>query len=355
VQPLSGANKLGARSVMGCNQVQRVLRRLLRLSWSQVILFDIFAAAALGAVLFVLLRPQPKVADGVRPVLHEKRIAFSFDDVPRGAGAFLDVGQRPQMLIAALKEGGVAQAAFFANPGRISSSNKGVEAIAAYAAAGHVIANHTQNHIILSSVSAERFLADVDAAESWLKPKANHRSWLRFPQLDEGGSDKVKRDAVRAGLRGRGMRDGYVTADGWDWYMESQTLAAKRAGKVMDVAALRDLYIETHVQSAEFSDKLARRMFTKPPVQMLLLHETDLAAMFVDDLAKALRAKGWEIVPADKVYADPMAKMIPNSDVTNGTYLEMLAWEKGLKGNRWFPRNDIPVARKLFATRVLHE
>jgi peptidoglycan-N-acetylglucosamine deacetylase len=336
--------------------VQRAYGRLSRLSWQQVILFDLIAIAALCVVLSLLLRPPPLKAEvNAKQGTHEKRIAFSFDDVPRGPGAFLDVGQRPQMLIAALKEGGIHQSAFFANPGRISGINKGAEAIAAYAAAGHLIANHTNNHLRLSSVSAQTFLADVDAAEGWLKGKPNYRPWLRFPQLDEGGSNKVKRDAVRAGLRSRGIRNGYVTADGWDWYMESRTLDAKRAGKVMDVAALRDLYIETHVQSAEFSDKLARRMFPKPPVQMLLLHETDLAAMFVDDLAKALRAKGWEIVPADMVYADPMANMIPNSDVTNGTYLEMLAWEKQIKGGRWFPRNDIPVARKLFATRVLHE
>lgn len=327
-----------------------------RVSWGQILLFDIIAAAAFAFVFSLLVQPPPvSASSGSIARSSEKRIAFSFDDTPRGAGAFLDVGQRPQMLIAALKEGGVAQAAFFANPGRISGMNKGAEAIAAYAAAGHVIANHTSNHVILSRVSADSFLADVDAAEGWLKGKPNYRPWLRFPQLDEGGRDKVKRDAVRAGMRARGIRHGYVTADGWDWYTESMTIEAKAAGKPMDIAALRALFIETHVQSAEFSDKLARRMFKRPPVQMLLLHETDLAALFVADLAKALRAKGWQIVPADAVYADPLARTIPNSDVTNGTWLEMMAWERGVTGDRWFPRNDVGPARKLFAERVLHE
>lgn len=337
--------------------MQRAYLKLQRLSWMQVICFDIVAFAAFVSVVLLLLHSPvpPGEALARLPNAHEKRIAFSFDDVPRGPGAFLDVGQRPQMLIAALKAGGIHQAVFYANPGRISPSNKGTEALAAYAAAGHLIANHTSSHIALSSVSAETFLADVDAAENVLKTKANYRPWLRFPQLDEGGSDMMKRDAVRAGMKMRGLRHGYVTADGWDWYMESRTLDAKRAGKAMDVDALRDLYVETHVDSAEFSDRLARRMFPKPPVQMLLLHETDLAALFVGDLARALRAKGWEIVSADSVYDDPMAAMIPNSEVTNGTWLEMLAWEKGLKGNRWFPRNNIPEARKLFAERVLHE
>lgn len=337
--------------------MKRLLRRVSRLSWPQIIIFDIFALAAFVFITTLLLAPPPAMADPANPrqASYEKRIAFSFDDVPRGAGAFLYLGQRPQMLIAALREGGIEQAAFFANPGRVSTTNSGAATMAAYAKAGHVIANHTQNHVILSSVSADGFLADVDAAESWLKDKPNYRPWLRFPQLDEGGRDKAKRDAVRAGMKARGIRHGYVTADGWDWYLESMTIEAKEAGKPMDFAALRKLYIETHVKSAEFSDRLARRMFAKSPVQMLLLHETDLAALFVADLAKALRAKGWQIVPADAVYADPAAKLIPNSEVTNGTWLEMMAWEKKLKGDRWFPRNDTEPARKLFATRVLHE
>lgn len=337
-------------------QVQRVLERLSRLSWAQVTLFDLIAVAAFAFVASLLLRPPPTAASNSNAARsYEKRIAFSFDDTPRGAGAFLDVGQRPQMLLAALKEGGVTQAAFFANPGRISAANKGAEAIDLYTAAGHVIANHTSNHVILSSVSAETFLTDVDEADKWLDTNRNYRKWLRFPRLDEGGRDKAKRDAVRAGMRARGIRHGYVTADGWDWYLESMTIDAKRAGKTMDIAALRALYIETHVQSAEFSDRLARRMFTRPPVQMMLLHETDLAALFVADLAKALRAKGWQIVAADEVYADPLAKIIPDSEVTNGTWLEMMAWEKKIEGGRWFPRNDVGPARKLFETRVLHQ
>jgi peptidoglycan-N-acetylglucosamine deacetylase len=337
--------------------VQRLIWRLSGLSWAQIIVFDIFAITSFAFITFLLWNPLPVLADAPQShrAAHAKRIAFSFDDVPRGAGAFLDVGQRPQMLIASLKEGGIEQAAFFANPGRLSTSNKGAQAMAAYAAAGHIIANHTNNHVTVSSRSAENFLADVDAAEIWLKPKPGYRPWLRFPQLDEGGRDKAKRDAVRSGLRQRGIRHGYVTADGWDWYLESMTIEAKQAGKVMDFAGLRKLYIESHLESAEFSDRLARRMFAKPPVQMLLLHETDLAALFVADLAKALRANGWQIVPADAVYADPAAKLIPNSEVTNGTWLEMMAWEKKLKGERWFPRNDVEPARKLFRARVLRE
>lgn len=336
--------------------MRKAIYILSKVPWPIVIALDILAFVALIYVTILVAKIAPYQKLPPNPQMSDtKRIAFSFDDVPRGAGAFLGLEERPAMLIKALKTADIKQAVFFANPGRISVSNRGADNIAAYAAAGHLIANHTQNHKTVSSQSAEAFLADVAKAEIWLKPKRNYRPWLRFPQLDEGGSDKAKRDAVRAGMKALGLRHGYVTADGWDWYMEARTKSALKAGQAIDKDALRALYIETHVESANFSDRLATRLLGRRPVQMLLLHETDLAALYVADLAKALRADGWTIVSADTAYADPLAKMMPDPQYANGTILEQLAWERAIVGNRWFPRNNVPEARKLFATRVLHQ
>ncbi len=333
--------------------------KLSQMPWRHIIVFNILAFASLAASWGIASYSDRAIAarkgQAEMMVQRQKRIAFSFDDTPRGPGGFLNQHDRPAMLIRSLHDGGIKSAVFFANPARISGINRGADAIVAYTAAGHVIANHTANHVPLSDVTSQAFLADVVAAETWLKPQRGYRPWFRFPRLDEGRKDAAKRDAVRAGLHKLGLRNGYVTADGWDWFMESRTIAAARGGKTMDMAALKQLYIETHVESANFSDRLARRILGRRPVQMLLLHETDLAAMYADDLAAALCADGWTIVSADTAYADPMASLVTNPEFADGTILEMLAWEKGLSGGRWFPRNNIPVATKLFASRVLHE
>ena len=284
----------------------------------------------------------------------DKRIAFSFDDVPRGAGAFLDPKERPKLFLEALETGGIDQAVFFLNPGRITPSDNDAETVMAYAEAGHLLANHTAHHSKLSSTSVEKFLADVDEAAEWLENKPNTRPWFRFPHLDEGSKNKVKRDAVRKALKKRGLMNGYVTVDASDWHMEDLALAASKAGKVMDWNALRDLFVESYLESANFSDDLARRTLGRAPVQMILLHETDLAAMFVDDLAEALRKDGWQIVTADEAYRDPIAHMEPDVEIADGTRTQMLAAERKI-GNRWYMRNDPKVAKKLFAERVLRE
>lgn len=323
------------------------------LSWPFVILFDV---AALTALAFAILLLDSDAASGPQKIgaATDKRIAISFDDTPRAPGAFLKAEARPQLLLAQLRQSGVRQAAFFVNPGRVDASNGHAALIESYASAGHVLANHTANHPRLSGTSAEKFLADIDEAEAWLKGRRGYRPWFRYPELDEGGTDAAKRGAVRAGLTARKLSNGYATADGWDWYLESLTIDAATAGRKMDMAALRALYVETHVEAADFADRLARRTFARPPAQILLLHDTDLAALYITDLVTALRADGWTIISADEGYAKPLPETTRLPDV-NGTRLQMLAREKGAPGPYWFERNETAVMKKLFSERVLHE
>lgn len=291
------------------------------------------------------------------PAAAQKRIALSFDDAPRGAGAFLDTDARAKKLTAALKRAGVKQAVFFVNPGNIGQPGHGdgVANLDRYVKAGHVLANHSWSHPKLGSSDADVYLADLDRAEAWLKARAGYRPWFRFPFLDEGGKDKAKRDALRAGLKARGLTNGYVTAESSDWNIESLTIAAKQAGKKIDMKALRDLYVESHVEAAEFYDALAVRTLGRSPAHVMLLHETDIAALFIGDLVKALKARGWTIITADEAYAGPLRDASPDTPHAQGTLIEALAWEKGLPAPRWYERNDLRIANPLFAQRVLGE
>ena len=286
-----------------------------------------------------------------------KPIALTYDDVPRRRGAFLTPHERTRRLIAALKAARVQQAAFFLNPGHLGTGDGagGERRIAAYVAAGHVIANHSNTHPHLSQLTADAYLAEIDAAERWLAGRPGRRPWFRFPYLDEGGRDKAKRDAARAGLAARDLRNGYVTAEASDWLMEQNTVDAVAAGKQIDRAGLRDLYVESHVGAAEFADALMVRTIGRSPAHFMLLHETDLAALFLPDLVAGLRAKGWTIVTVDEAYADPIGDLSPDVPSAQGTLTKALAWEAGLPAPRWYERNTESIANRLFAERVLRE
>jgi peptidoglycan/xylan/chitin deacetylase (PgdA/CDA1 family) len=311
-------------------------------------LFFLCALLALGAPARLSTEPPP-------PLGPAKLIALTFDDAPRGPGAFYTADERTRLLIAGLRASGVRQAAFFLNPGRISKSNGATQRIMAYAAAGHVLADHTFTHHDLSSQSAESFLADVDKAEAWLQGRPNYRPWFRFPGLNQGGRDQDKRRTALAGLAARGLMVAPVTVDGSDWNMEHLAVEAMKAGKPIDDAALRDLYVETMVQSADFGDALMRRTIGRSPAHVILLHETDLAARYIGPLVDALRRDGWRIVTADAAFADPIYHMPLDGRSANGTLPEAIATEKGIAGSLWYERNDIPLANRLFAQRVMHQ
>jgi peptidoglycan/xylan/chitin deacetylase (PgdA/CDA1 family) len=307
-------------------------------------------------LLAALLLIAPALAEAA-PKPEPKRIALSFDDVPRQPGAFFTAEQRTLGILSGLAAAGVRGAVFFVTTGNLDKpENKGgEERIMMYSAGSHVIANHSHGHRRLSQISAEEFLEDVDRAAAWLKNRPNARPWFRHPYLDEGRTDKAKRDAVRAGLAKRGLLNAYVTVDGADWNLEALTIAADKAGKHMDMKALRELYVETMVGAANFYDGLARKTLGRSPAHMLLLHETDLAALFLPALVEALRKDGWEIITADEAYADPIARALPDPPSAQGTRIEAMAWQKGLPAPRWYERENVKVANALFAERVLGE
>lgn len=299
--------------------------------------------------MLLLLLPVPAAA--------QKMIALSFDDAPRGRGAFFTPDERTQRIIAELKKADAPQAVFFVNPAAIGQGDGigGGERIAAYVAAGHVIANHSNTHPHLGATTADAYLADIDAAEAWLKGRPGYRPWFRFPFLDEGGKDKVKRDTVRAGLAARGLRNGYVTAESSDWHLETLTREAVQAGKPVDRAALGDLYVTWHVEAADFADGLLQKVTGRQPVQVMLLHETDLAALYIGDLVRALRRAGWTVVSADAAYADPLGKEMPDVPAANGTLTEALAWAAGVPAPRWYRYNQTDLATTVFREQVLGE
>lgn len=301
--------------------------------------------ALLGGVLLLALAPA----------MAQKRIAFSFDDVPRQAGAFFTPDGRSALLIAQLRQAGIAQAGFFVTTAHLDTPwGAGGEArIAAYVAAGHVIANHSHSHPWLHRMAVPDYLADLDRAERWLAGRPGHRPWFRFPYLDEGRRDAAKRDALRAALRQRGLANAYVTVDNYDWHLDDLTRRAVQAGEVLDLETLRRLYVETLVDAVEFYDALALRTLGRSPAHVLLLHETDLAALFIADVAAALKARGWEPIAIDEAYRDPIAAQEPDTLVLGMGRIAALAHAAGAAPATLAPeRLDELLLTRLFDERV---
>ena len=263
--------------------------------------------APLPALLVAIVAMTAQAGDS------PKRIAFTFDDAPRSAGALMSAQERTTLFIDSLAKAGVEGAMFFVTTRNLEKrGEEGERRLRQYVEAGHTLANHTHAHTSVNRMSSVDFLKDVAEAQRRLAAFPGNTPYFRFPYLDEGDT-AAKRDAVRAGLEQMGLIQGYVTVDNYDWYLQALFDEAIRAGLPMDLEAWKSLYVEVLVSAVRHYDAMAVESLGRSPAHLLLLHENDLAALFIDEFAAAIRSEGWEIIPAVEAYEDPLARMEPDT------------------------------------------
>lgn len=261
-----------------------------------------------------------------------KRIAFSFDDAPRSAGAYTDVQSRTDALINALEEAGIDGAIFFATTRNLEKRGaEGDARLRRYAAAGHLIGNHSDTHQSANVLSAKAFLMDVAQAGETLEVYPGYTPYFRFPFLHEGDTVE-KRDAIRDGLDAQALQQGYVTVDNYDWYLQALFDESIRSGREPDLKAWKTIYVEVLSAAIVHYDQMALEFLGRSPAHVMLLHENDLAALFVDDLARALTDDGWELVTALEAYKDPIASDVPDTLVLGQGRIAALAHIAGKPG-----------------------
>lgn len=245
-----------------------------------------------------------------QPDCGPRRVAFSFDDAPTGDSVIMSGEERSQRILDALQEGGVEEAIFFAVSSRIDPATIG--RMHAYANAGHVIANHSHTHPNLHNVGSKAFLADVGTAHKILSGLPGFQPYFRFPYLNEGATIE-ERDAVRAGLKTLGYRAGYVTIDNYDFYIDRLLREAREDRRAVDLEAVGALYVEMILGAAVHYDDAACTWLDRSPAHVLLLHENDVAALFLPALITGLKSAGWKVITASEAYADPIANVVPDT------------------------------------------
>ena len=298
------------------------------------------------------------LAIGANSASAAKRIALSFDDVPRLQGAYFTPDERTRRLIAALRRARVSQAAFFITTGNLDQPyGAGGEArIDAYVRAGHVLGNHSHSHLWATRTPVADYVADLDRAAQWLSGRAGWRPWYRFPYLDEGRDTRERRDALRRALAQRGLSSGYVTVDSYDWFLDNLSNQARTAGRTVDRDGLRALYVDIIVNAANHAERLAVATLGRSPAHMMLLHETDLAALYIADAVAALRRDGWEIVTADEAFRDPIAAIEPDTMFLGAGRVTGIAAARGGEPRSLVTQwNEEDFITREFNRRVLHQ
>lgn len=236
--------------------------------------------------------------------------------------------ERSQSILDTLRKHSIKAVLFVI--GRNVEDEQGKQLLSAWDRAGHIIANHTYSHRNLNARDADvkAYQDDILKAEALLKDFPRFRKFLRFPMLKEGDT-AAKRDAMRAFLAEHGYRNGHVTIDDSDWYINQRLTTRLKANPAAAVKPYRDYYLEHMWTHADYYNKLAQRVAGYQVKHTLLVHFTLLNALFLDDLISMFKSKGWQPIDAEDAYTDPVFASKPTVIPAGESLIWSLAKEKG--------------------------
>lgn len=273
----------------------------------------------------------------VNPTIAAKRIALSFDDAPRSDSLCLDGVTRRHLLLEQLKMHAEVPAIFMVTTKHLEQQDAAV--LEVFTAAGQLLGNHSHSHQHPADLGLAAYLEDVATAHQRLVKNQAYQPLYRFPFLDEG-RDVAMRDGLRLGLEKLGLAQAYVTVDNYDWYMDHLLQQAMEQASPWRAASLRELYVSEMMASIRFYDEIAQQYLGRSPSHVLLMHENDLAALFLGDLIAALEASGWQLISPLTAYQDPLASELPATLFNNQGRVAALAHLQGASRAALVPENE---------------
>lgn len=281
----------------------------------------------------------------------DKEIAITFDDAPRTASGYFNGPQRAKKLISELATHNIGSVAFFANSKSLNT--EGTQRLKTYSQAGHIIANHTHSHPDFNKTTLKAYTENFLSADAALSQFKGFKKLFRFPYLRDGDSHE-KRDGMKRVLRTHGYINAYITLNNYDWYIESLFQQAIKKGVSIDFDRLKQFYVQVMIESIEYYDQVAQTHLGRSPKHVLLLHETDISALFIGDLVEALRHKNWKIISTQEAYTDEIASYEPKHIFPyNPGRIGEIARDNGQKKGLWHNTLDEGYLKKRFNDEVL--
>lgn len=262
------------------------------------------------------------------PIPTQPTISFTFDD-----GNPRDIGNYPlkewnERLLDALDKHQL-KAIFFVK-GQGKETPKGQYLLQSWNDRGHYLGNHSFLHLYYNSkeVSFQDFEEDFYKGHQVVKDYSNHIPLFRFPYLKEGNT-KEKVEQFRAVLKENHYKNGAVTIDASDWYINSRLKKRLKDNPKASLEGFKQYYIQHLLDRAAFYEQLAFELTGRHIQHNILLHHNFIAALFLDDLITAFKEKGWNCIDAHQAFEDPIYNQQPAVLPAGESLIWALAKEKG--------------------------
>lgn len=217
-------------------------------------------------------------------------ISFTFDDGithNRGDYQFEDWNE---MLLTNLEKANLKTVFFVKTNDK--SNDKGQYLINSWNDKGHKIANHSYSHPNFNKEKNDAifFKEELLKADSLISKFSNYIKLFRFPYLKEGNNNS-KADSIRRILKEQGYKNGHVTIDASDWYIDSRLRKRLKENPDADLEGFKKFYVEHLFERAVYYETLSYKLNNKHIKHTLLLNHNLAAALFLDDLIDLFNSK----------------------------------------------------------------
>ncbi len=243
-------------------------------------------------------------------MISQPTISFTFDDgitEDRCGYSFKDWNA---MLLGHLEKANIKTIFFVTGKNKIDENGKFL--LNSWNEKGHRIGNHTYTHPYYNSkkVSFKDFSGELIKTDEVINGYSNYIRLFRFPYLKEGNT-QGKVDSIRQFLKEKKYKNGHVTIDASDWYIDSRLRKRLKENPDADIEGFKNFYLQHIFERATFYEDLSHKITGRHINHTLLLHHNLTAALFLDDLIHMFKEKGWKIIPADEAYKDLIFKENP--------------------------------------------
>ena len=183
-------------------------------------------------------------------------------------------------------------------------------------------------------------MADILRCEPLLTPYSSFRRLFRFPYLAEGKT-AAGRDALRILLREHGYRNGHVTIDTSDWYVDQRLTSRLKVDPTVDIAPYKAYWLSHIWDRAVYYDELAKQVLGHSIDHTILLHHRLATALFLDDGLAMFKERGWNLVDASSAFATPELQVAYNALPSGQSLMWAAAKASGrFEGRLRYPGED---------------
>ena len=259
------------------------------------------------------------------PLLAEREVAITIDDLPRGGDSGCEAAPLLAMtakLLAPFREERIPLTGFVIGS-RCPEVQK--QALQLWLDAGAELGNHSYSHEDLNDKHADDYIADIERGEAPIQRVTGKKPrYFRYPFL-HAGMDAKTRTAVIEFLDSHGYRNAPVTLDDSDYMFARVYAVALERGDIELAKKVADAYIPYMESIFEFFEKRSIEVTGHEVRQILLIHSSQLNADMMPRLLAMVKRRGYRLVSLDRALEDE-AYQLPERYVGRGGFSWIHRW-----------------------------